>query len=101
MRATVQSVSRRIDGLEVRLDRIETKLDEQKTALETAITTAVREVREDIKTYFDLKTELMLSEFRVLPDELRSHDARLKALESTRGRRGYWLSTAPTAALSQ
>jgi len=107
MRPTIDSVNHRVDGLEVRLDRVENriieldaKIDERFNTLDAKIDerfgTLDAKIDERFNTldakiderfgtlvrHIDLKTEALLSEFRVCFEELRSHSSRIARLEA-------------------
>lgn len=109
MRPTVQSVNRRVDGLEIRLERVESKVDENTqqikaldakvdqrfekidqrfekidqrfNTLEAKFDAKIEDYTTRVFRYIDLKTESILSEFRAFRDELRDHSGRITRLE--------------------
>lgn len=91
MKPTVQSVSRRVDGVEVKLEEhtgrlkaLYTKIDERFNTLDAKINTGDAKIDNRFDTllrHIDLKTESIVSEFRTFRDELRGHSGRIDRLE--------------------
>ncbi len=95
MKPTIQSVSRRVDGVEVKLEEhtgrlkaLDAKIDDRFNTLDAKIDDRFHTLDAKIDDRFDtllrhidLKTESIVSEFRVFRDELRGHSGRIDRLE--------------------
>lgn len=95
MKPTIQSVSRRVDGVEVKLEEhtgrlkaMDAKIDDRFNTLDAKIDDRFHTLDAKIDDRFDtllrhidLKTESIVSEFRVFRDELRGHTGRIDRLE--------------------
>ena len=110
MKPTIQSVSRRVDGVEVKLEEhtgrlkaLDTKIDERFNTLDAKFNTLDAKVNtldtkiddrfDTLLRHIDLKTESILSEFRAFRDELGGHSGRINRLEVVADSHAFRLET--------
>ena len=80
MKPSLQSVSRRVDGVEVKLEEHTGRLKALDAKIDT-VDAIIDDRFDTLRRHIDLKTESIVSEFRAFRDELRGHSGRIDRLE--------------------